>query len=62
MPTDLEKVVASNQFFNASHVRWLTLDLLRAMRVLHGAGIVHRDLKPANVGAQTSPSRHLFFL
>jgi len=57
MPTDLEKVVNSNQFFTAEHVRWLTLDLLRAIRVLHGAGIVHRDLKPANMLLEVQPVR-----
>ena len=48
--TDLEKVVASNQYFTGDHIRWLSLDLLRGLRWLHGAGAVHRDLKPANIG------------
>ena len=28
--TDLEKVVASNQYFTGDHIRWLSLDLLGA--------------------------------
>ena len=33
------------------------MDLLRAIRVLHGAGIVHRDLKPANMLLEVQPVR-----
>jgi mitogen-activated protein kinase 1/3 len=39
----------------AEHLRWLLLDLLKALKYMHSAEIVHRDLKPANVLLNLSP-------
>ena len=45
----------SPQFLTAEHLRWLLLDMLKAIKYLHSARIVHRDLKPANVLLNLSP-------
>ena len=55
LPTDLEKLLHSPQFLTAEHLRWLLLDLLKALKYMHSAQIVHRDLKPANVLLNLSP-------
>lgn len=53
--TDLEKVLASNQYFTGSHIKWISFDLLQGLRWLHSAGVVHRDLKPANCLMEVNP-------
>ncbi|KAF0691546.1 Aste57867_17258 [Aphanomyces stellatus] len=55
LPSDLEKLLHSPQFLSAEHIRWLLLDLLKALKYMHSAAIVHRDLKPANVLLNLSP-------
>ncbi|ETW10302.1 CMGC/MAPK protein kinase [Aphanomyces invadans] len=55
LPSDLEKLLHSPQFLTAEHIRWLLLDLLKALKYMHSAAIVHRDLKPANVLLNLSP-------
>ncbi|OQS05585.1 mitogen-activated protein kinase [Thraustotheca clavata] len=55
LPSDLEKLLHSPQFLTAEHIRWLLLDLLKALKYMHSASIVHRDLKPANVLLNLSP-------
>lgn len=55
LPSDLEKLLHSPQFLTAEHLRWLLLDLLKALKYMHSAEIVHRDLKPANVLLNLSP-------
>ncbi|OQR93960.1 mitogen-activated protein kinase [Achlya hypogyna] len=55
LPSDLEKLLHSPQYLTAEHIRWLLLDLLKALKYMHSASIVHRDLKPANVLLNLSP-------
>lgn len=55
LPSDLEKLLHSPQYLTAEHLRWLLLDLLKALKYMHSAEIVHRDLKPANVLLNLSP-------
>ncbi|TMW62851.1 hypothetical protein Poli38472_005469 [Pythium oligandrum] len=55
LPSDLEKLLHSPQFLTAEHLRWLLLDVLKALKYMHSAEIVHRDLKPANVLLNLSP-------
>jgi mitogen-activated protein kinase 1/3 len=47
LPTDLQNVLHSPSFLSGEHIRWLLLDMLKALKYLHSASIVHRDLKPA---------------
>eukprot|EP00450_Noctiluca_scintillans_P010824 CAMPEP_0194490298 /NCGR_PEP_ID=MMETSP0253-20130528/9561_1 /TAXON_ID=2966 /ORGANISM="Noctiluca scintillans" /LENGTH=498 /DNA_ID=CAMNT_0039330909 /DNA_START=30 /DNA_END=1527 /DNA_ORIENTATION=- len=49
MPTDLHKVIQSQQPLATKHVQVILCQLLRAMAYLHASGVAHRDLKPANI-------------
>ena len=53
--TDLEQVLHSPTYLTAEHVRWMLLDVLKAIRYLHSMHIVHRDLKPANTLVMLDP-------
>ena len=47
--TDMNKVIASNQFFEIDHVRYITYQILCGLLYMQSAGIIHRDIKPANI-------------
>jgi mitogen-activated protein kinase 1/3 len=57
LPTDLQNVLSSSSFLMGEHIRWLLLDMLKAVKFLHSAKIVHRDLKPANTLLSLKPVR-----
>jgi len=49
MPTDLHKLIQSQQSLTDKHVQVIVCQILRALAYLHSAGVAHRDLKPANI-------------
>jgi len=49
MPTDLHKLIQSQQSLTDKHVQVIICQILRALAYIHAAGVAHRDLKPANI-------------
>ena len=48
METDLSAVIKANML-EPIHVRYVTYQLLSAMKFMHSVNVVHRDIKPANI-------------
>jgi mitogen-activated protein kinase 1/3 len=48
LPTDLHQVLLSPTYLTGEHIKWLMLDMLKALKYIHSAQIIHRDIKPAN--------------
>ena len=46
---DLQQIISSHQHLTETHVKYFTVQLLRAMQYMHDAHFVHRDLKPGNL-------------
>ena len=49
METDLASIIRSTQLLTDDHVRYFSVQLLRACDFLHQNHIVHRDIKPRNI-------------
>jgi p38 MAP kinase len=48
MGADLNNIIRT-QALTDDHVKFLTYQILRALKYIHSAGIIHRDLKPSNI-------------
>jgi len=48
MGSDLNNIIRTQRLTD-DHVRFLTYQILRALKYIHSAGIIHRDLKPSNI-------------
>jgi mitogen-activated protein kinase 15 len=48
MDTDLNSVIKAN-VLEPVHVRYVTYQVLSALKYMHSAGVVHRDIKPSNI-------------
>lgn len=49
MPTDLSRIINSEQNLSRLHVQFIMYQILLATKCLHSAKIYHRDLKPQNI-------------
>lgn len=49
MDMNLEQLIASEQKLTMNHYKFITYQILRALKFIHSAGIFHRDLKPENI-------------
>jgi serine/threonine protein kinase len=49
METDLASIIRSDQVLSNKHIRYFTIQLLRACEFMHSSNIIHRDLKPRNL-------------
>lgn len=47
--TDLDQLLADEQYLSQRHCKYIMHQILLGVRQLHKAKIVHRDLKPANI-------------
>lgn len=48
METDLHAVIRAN-ILEDVHKQYITYQLLKALKYMHGGGVIHRDLKPSNL-------------
>lgn len=48
METDLHNVIRA-KILTLDHIRFITTQLLRAVKYIHSGEVIHRDLKPANI-------------
>lgn len=48
MPCDLHRIIHSLILLN-QHMRFITYQILKGLRVIHSANVIHRDLKPSNI-------------
>jgi mitogen-activated protein kinase 15 len=57
---DLHSLVGEN-LLEIVHLRFITAQLLTALRYLHSAQLIHRDLKPSNVliNSECQSNNHL---
>ena len=48
METDLH-VVIRGKILEEVHFRYITYQILKALKYVHSAELIHRDLKPSNI-------------
>ena len=48
-PTDLFKVIRSDQELTDQHVQFIMYQLCSAVNYMHSANVIHRDIKPSNI-------------
>lgn len=49
MPSDLHKVIHSDNSLTHEHIAYVIFQLLCAVKYMHSAGVYHRDIKPSNI-------------
>lgn len=49
METDLHNVIKHGEILRDIHKRYITYQLLKALKYIHSGNIIHRDLKPCNI-------------
>ena len=49
LESDLRDVINGPEILNDDHVRYIMVQVLRALDYIHSAGVIHRDLTPSNI-------------
>ncbi|XP_001991695.2 extracellular signal-regulated kinase 7 isoform X1 [Drosophila grimshawi] len=49
MDSDLHNVIRKGNVLRAIHKRFVTYQLINAIRYMHSGNVIHRDLKPSNI-------------
>ena len=49
MKVDLHNYIASGNVLDDNQVRYITFQILKALKFIHSGNVVHRDLKPSNI-------------
>ena len=49
LESDLRDVINGPEILNDDHVRYIMVQVLRALDYIHSAGVIHRDLTPNNI-------------
>ncbi len=50
MQTDLHRIIKTSQIkLEDQHIKYITYQLMKALKYIHTANVIHRDLKPSNI-------------